>query len=106
MIGSQAGILVDALEQFSRLYLQCPCDSADVGEADILATAFNAPDPRKLRCGMESGQLRQCLFSCFDSHEFSGIQSLTRTSFCLSQFVACSFVELVGCVLVGCTIVG
>ena len=55
MIGSQAGILVDALEQFSRLYLQCPCDSADVGKADILASSFNAPYVRR----MESGQVRK-----------------------------------------------
>ncbi len=56
MIGSQAGILVDALEQFSRLYSQRPSNLADVGKADILATAFNAPDVGS----MESRQVRQC----------------------------------------------
>ncbi len=43
-IRSQVGILVNAFEQFTRLYFQSPSDLADICKADILATAFNSSD--------------------------------------------------------------
>ncbi len=49
-------VSVDIPEQFSRLHSQRPSNLADVGEADVLATPFNAPNVRS----MESGQFRQC----------------------------------------------
>ena len=46
---------MNTLEQFERLHLQCAGDFPDVGQADILAAAFNSPDVRSV----ESCQFRQ-----------------------------------------------
>ncbi len=47
--------LGDALEKLARLHLQCAGDLADIGEANVLATALNAPQVGR----MKSSQFRQ-----------------------------------------------
>src|SRR6266566_3019467 len=62
----------------SGFTFQCPCDSADVCEADVLATAFKAPDAESGkfaaslgRCSLPAHRCSRCLRLDQSAHTFS-----------------------------------
>ncbi len=51
MIGSQAGILVDTLEQFARVNLERTGELHDIFNPEVSFAAFNPTDVRRMKPG-------------------------------------------------------